>query len=59
MVNIGFWNVRGLNDYPRQHDVQSFLLRYNIQLVGFLETKIKIQDKKSTLSFFWRMDYDG
>jgi len=41
MVNIASWNVRGLNRPKKQEDVKAFLQKYQISLIGLLETKVK------------------
>ncbi|XP_074266120.1 uncharacterized protein LOC141588586 [Silene latifolia] len=41
MHNIGFWNVRRLNDINKQKTVKWFLQNNGIALFGILETKIK------------------
>ncbi|XP_062114379.1 uncharacterized protein LOC133825461 [Humulus lupulus] len=35
------WNVRGLNQTQKQHEVKKFILTKKISLVGLLETKVK------------------
>lgn len=44
MDRLAAWNVRGLNSHTRQKEVNAFLLRNKIGLVGLLETKIKPQN---------------
>lgn len=41
MINLGAWNVRGLNKTHKQLEVAKFLGIYNLSLGGLLETKIK------------------
>ncbi|XP_074305395.1 uncharacterized protein LOC141640523 [Silene latifolia] len=40
-MNIGFWNVRGMNREKKQLDVHNFLQSNNAGLFGLIETKIK------------------
>lgn len=39
-MNLGFWNVRGLLEPPKQRKVTSFISNNNLDLFGFLETKL-------------------
>lgn len=39
-MNFGFWNVRGLHDQPKQREVTNFISNNNLDLFGFLETKL-------------------
>lgn len=39
--NLGFWNIRGLNDPIKQKEAKSFVSSNKLSLVGFLEHKIK------------------
>ncbi|XP_074277993.1 uncharacterized protein LOC141601599 [Silene latifolia] len=41
MMNLGFWNVRGMNREKKQLDVHNFLQSNNAGLFGLIETKIK------------------
>ena len=40
-MNLGSWNVRGLNKRSHQKEVIHFILQNKISLVGLLETKVK------------------
>ncbi|XP_074266929.1 uncharacterized protein LOC141590221 [Silene latifolia] len=40
-MNLGFWNVRGMNREKKQLDVHNFLQSNNAGLFGLIETKIK------------------
>ena len=41
MINIGFWNVRGMNSRTKQFEINKLLSKNNIGLFGLLETRIK------------------
>lgn len=41
MMNVGCWNVRGLNSSSRQKEVQDFCNQNSIGVMGLLEHKIK------------------
>lgn len=41
MMNVGCWNVRGLNSSSRQKEVQYFCNKKSIGVMGLLEHKIK------------------
>ncbi|XP_074297176.1 uncharacterized protein LOC141627869 [Silene latifolia] len=41
MHNIGFWNVRGLNNPSKQKQVKWFIHTHMVGLFGLLETKVK------------------
>ena len=41
MDNILSWNIKGLNNRSKQHDVKNFILSHNIRLFNLLETKVK------------------
>ena len=41
MVNIGIWNVRGMNSHTKQLEINRMLSQNNVGLFGLLETRIK------------------
>ncbi|XP_074315406.1 uncharacterized protein LOC141651602 [Silene latifolia] len=41
MVNLGFWNIRGLNSLNKQKEIKWFLHNNNLGLFGLVETKVK------------------
>ncbi|KAK9723927.1 hypothetical protein RND81_05G034900 [Saponaria officinalis] len=41
MVNVGFWNVRGLNRVAKQSKIKWFMNKNKVDLFGLLETKIR------------------
>ena len=41
MVNIGFWNVRGMNSHTKQFEINRMISKNNVGLFGLLETRIK------------------
>lgn len=41
MIKVASYNIRVLNDKPKQADVRAFQVDNNISLVGFVETKVK------------------
>lgn len=40
-LNLGFWNIRGLNDPLKQKEVKCFVHKNKLSIVGLLEHKIK------------------
>lgn len=47
-MNLGFRNVRGLQETPKQREVSTFILNSNMDIFGLLETKLTM----STLGDF-------
>uniref|UniRef100_A0A803PR18 Endonuclease/exonuclease/phosphatase domain-containing protein n=1 Tax=Cannabis sativa TaxID=3483 RepID=A0A803PR18_CANSA len=41
MDKILSWNVRGINNQHKQHEVKQFIAKNNVGLVGLLETRVK------------------
>ncbi|KAK9714227.1 hypothetical protein RND81_06G080100 [Saponaria officinalis] len=41
MVNVGLWNIRGLNSLTKQKEIKWFLHKNKVELFGLLETKIR------------------
>ena len=41
MINIGFWNVRGMNSHNKQFEINKMLSHNKVGLFGLLETIIK------------------
>ncbi|XP_074299412.1 uncharacterized protein LOC141630503 [Silene latifolia] len=54
MVNIGFWNVRGINKWNKQGDIRRFLHINKIGLFGLVETRVKIKNKARIQDGFGR-----
>ncbi|KAK9676089.1 hypothetical protein RND81_11G053000 [Saponaria officinalis] len=48
------WNVRGLNEPIRQHEINSFLLRNKVTLMGLLEIRVKEASSARVLNKFGR-----
>jgi len=44
MDKIVSWNVRGMNGPNKQEDLKIFLYQQQVGLIGFLETKVKLQN---------------
>lgn len=40
MINIGAWNIRGLNNILKQKEVSLFIWKNKIDLIAILETKV-------------------
>lgn len=40
-LQIGFWNMRGLNDPLKQKEVRSFVNKNKLSIIGLVEHKIK------------------
>lgn len=64
MVKVTSYNIRGLNDKPKQDDVRAFLVDNNISLVGFVETRVKaskarVISNRLQSSWLWEFNYDS
>ncbi|XP_074337166.1 uncharacterized protein LOC141674337 [Apium graveolens] len=62
-MNIGTWNVRGLNKKSHQRKVKDFINANQISLLGCLETKVKITNsaavsKRINRSWRWLFNYE-
>lgn len=42
MVKLLCWNVRGLNGLNKKKEIKLFCNKVDISLMGFIETKIKV-----------------
>ena len=49
MINIGFWNVRGMNSQTKQFDINRMLSQNNVGLFGLLETRIKSRNMQNNV----------
>jgi hypothetical protein len=61
MINLGCYNLRGLNNRPKQVDVRSFLLNKWVSFVGLVETKVKCCNAKPIsmyLSNQWKWHFN-
>ncbi|KAL9244485.1 hypothetical protein vseg_018259 [Gypsophila vaccaria] len=52
MVNIGFWNVRGLNSSAKQKEINWFLRNNKVELFGLLETRVRKHNLNKVLLNF-------
>ncbi|KAL9240966.1 hypothetical protein vseg_015129 [Gypsophila vaccaria] len=50
MVNIGFWNVRGLNCLAKQKEIKWFLQNNKVELFGLLETRFRSSNLNKVLA---------
>ena len=52
-MNIGCWNIRGLNKTYKQQEVRSFVLTNKVSLMGIVENKVRVQEvsKSPKLSY--------
>ncbi|KAL9232328.1 hypothetical protein vseg_007452 [Gypsophila vaccaria] len=50
MVNIGFWNVRGLNSLAKQKEINWFLQNNKVELFGLLETRVRSNNLNKVLA---------
>ncbi|XP_074300572.1 uncharacterized protein LOC141631849 [Silene latifolia] len=41
MVRCGVWNIRGMNNLNKKHEIRNFIFQNKVGLFGLLETKIK------------------
>ncbi|XP_074360896.1 uncharacterized protein LOC141701135 [Apium graveolens] len=62
-MNFAAWNVRGINKSPHQKELQQFISVNNIDLMGILETKVKVSNalsisKKINKNWQWLFNYD-
>ncbi|KAK9733187.1 hypothetical protein RND81_04G049800 [Saponaria officinalis] len=51
---VSAWNVRGLNESVRQHEINTFLLRNKVTITGLLETRVKEVSSARVLNKFGR-----
>ncbi|GAV93114.1 Exo_endo_phos domain-containing protein, partial [Cephalotus follicularis] len=51
---IACWNIRGLNDSTKQREVKSLILKYNVALLGILETRVRAANKEKVARSFGR-----
>ena len=47
---ISFWNIRGLNQPTKQSEVAKFIFENNIDVLGLVETKVKLGNEDSIKS---------
>ena len=60
MVEIVSWNVRGMNGPIKQEDLKIFLDQQQVSLVGFLETKVHLQNVEQVMGRIcnhWQWDH--
>ncbi|KAL2248030.1 UNVERIFIED_CONTAM: hypothetical protein Sindi_2655300 [Sesamum indicum] len=62
MLNTAIWNVRGLNKRDHQLAVQDIVAEFRLQLLGLLETRVRINNVAAIQSFLlpnwkWFVDY--
>lgn len=62
-MKLASWNVRGINKAPHKKELQHFISSNNIDLMGFLETKVKapnalVISKKINKKWKWLFNYD-
>ncbi|KAL9246159.1 hypothetical protein vseg_019731 [Gypsophila vaccaria] len=50
MVNIGFWNVRGLNSLTKQKEINWFLRTNKVELFGLLETRVRSSNMNKVIA---------
>lgn len=57
MDSLLCWNVRGLSDQNRQHDVRAALSKYHASIAGLLETKIRSTNWNRIVNSFpgWKL----
>lgn len=63
MMKFAAWNVRGLNKSPHQSELKHFISMNNIDFMGILDTKVKIDNataisKKINKSWKWLFNYN-
>lgn len=44
MFKLGGWNIRGLNDSLKQHEVARFISSNKLSMVGIVETQVQNKD---------------
>lgn len=62
-MRFASWNVRGLNKSPHHKELNFFISMHNLDFLGILETKVKIDNvctisKKINRSWQWLYNYD-
>lgn len=61
-MSIGAWNIRGLNTTLKTKEVLHFIHSSHLQLVGILETRVRVSNLTSTLLVFshaWSFDHNA
>lgn len=48
MMNIGCWNVRGLNLRPKQEEIKNVVRSNNLSLFAILESQLRFNKLQST-----------
>jgi len=51
MDRMGFWNVRGLNDPVKQHEIKNFLFQHRFSLFILIETSVKPSNWQQVFKF--------
>ena len=52
MINMRFWNVRGMNSHTKQFEINKMLNQNNVGLFGLLETRIQSRNQQSNVFTF-------
>ena len=42
---VGYWNIRGLNNPSKQHEIVKFVLSNHIDVLGIIESKVRIPNQ--------------
>ncbi|KAL9227927.1 hypothetical protein vseg_003561 [Gypsophila vaccaria] len=50
MVNVGFWNVRGMNSLAKQKEIKWFMQNNKVELFGLLETRVRRSNLNKVLA---------
>ena len=48
-MNLGCWNIRGVNRPFKQQEIRSFISRNKISLLGILETRVSVEKSDSII----------
>ena len=48
MINLAFWNIRGLNAPDKQQEVRSFIRNNNVNICAILESHVRLESLRPT-----------
>lgn len=61
-MNLCTWNIRGLNDPLKIKELQQFLRKNHVNVIGVLENKVKLKNEVTIQKKFgnhWRLQFNS
>jgi len=61
MIQVAGWNIRGLNQTPKQFEVRSLISSQKLKLIALLETKVQERhaaEVAHNVMPFWSWDFN-